>query len=74
LKKVKKERPKEKPRDEKINEDLFTTSVSRKKRRKKNADFVLYTRDECAVVCEFCVLYLCENVSASTKKKKRKKE
>jgi len=35
LKKVKKERPKEKPRDEKINEDLFTTSVSRKKEGKK---------------------------------------
>lgn len=34
---------------------------------------MLYTRDECAVVCEFCVFYLCENVSASTKKKKRKK-
>jgi len=64
-----------KPRDEKINEDLFTTSVSRKKKEgKKNADFVLYTRDECAVVCEFCVFYLCENVSASTKNKKRKKE
>lgn len=38
----------------------------------KNADFVLYTRDECAVVCEFCVFYLCENVSASTKKKKKR--
>lgn len=55
----------------KINEDLFTTSVSRKKKW-KNADFVLYTRDECAVVCEFCVFYLCENVSASTKKKEKK--
>lgn len=43
------------------------------KRRKKNADFVLYTRDECAVVCEFCVFYLCENVPASTKKRKEKK-
>jgi len=42
------------------------------KRREKNADFVLYTRDECAVVCEFCVFYLCENVSASTKKKEKK--
>jgi hypothetical protein len=64
-------RPKEKPRDEKLNEDLFTTSVSRKKEGKKNADFVLYTRDECAVVCEFCVFYLYENVSASTKKRKK---
>jgi hypothetical protein len=35
---------------------------------------VLYTRDECAVVCEFCVFYLCENVSASTKKKEKKKK
>ena len=43
------------------------------KKKGKNADFVLYTRDECAVVCEFCVFYLCENVSASTKKKKEKK-
>lgn len=43
------------------------------KNKEKNADFVLYTRDECAVVCEFCVFYLCENVSASTKNKKEKK-
>lgn len=43
------------------------------KKKEKNADFVLYTRDECAVVCEFCVFYLCENVSASTKKKEKKK-
>lgn len=42
------------------------------KKKGKNADFVLYTRDECAVVCEFCVFYLCENVSASTKKKKKR--
>jgi len=42
------------------------------KKEGKNADFVLYTRDECAVVCEFCVFYLCENVSASTKKKKKR--
>jgi len=42
------------------------------KKEEKNADFVLYTRDECAVVCEFCVFYLCENVSASTKKKKKR--
>lgn len=59
----------------KINEDLFTTSVSRKKKGgRKNADFVLYTRDECAVVCEFCVFYLCENVSPSTEKKKEKEK
>jgi hypothetical protein len=58
----------------KINEDLFTTSVSRKKGGRKNADFVLYTRDECAVVCEFCVFYLCENVSPSKKKEKEKKK
>jgi len=35
IKEGQKKRPKEKPRDEKINEDLFTTSVSRKKEGKK---------------------------------------
>lgn len=45
-----------------------------KKGGRKNADFVLYTRDECAVVCEFCVFYLCENVSPSTKKERKRKE
>lgn len=44
------------------------------KKKEKNADFVLYTRDECAVVCEFCVFYLCENVSPSTKKERKRKE
>ena len=45
--------------------------ISFTKKEGKNADFVLYTRDECAVVCEFCVFYLCENVPASTKKEKK---
>lgn len=61
----------------KINEDLFTTSVSRKKRRKKKCWFcVVYERWMCCSMWVLCVLSLrkCLSLNKKRKKKKERKE